>query len=290
MNLFDKLQNIDRRILYLLIAAVITVPLLMRPGQHPSKEMVFKEVRNAYKTIDSVPKDKIVLISAYWGPGTIAENAPQMEVLMRHMFKKGIKFAVASWDQAGNELTYQIGEKLAKELGKKYGKDWVHLGYRVLYPPQVVIRGMALNFPKVMEYDRFQTPLSKIPAVAGVKDYKDIGAVVEITPSGTVELWIAYFTGPYNVPLVFCPTAVMAAEAYPFLDSGQIKGMLNGVIGAVQYETLLGMVNEKTDAAATSWALSAALVFIILLIIVGNLAYVMNKRAGSRRQGGSSND
>ena len=285
MNLANKLQNIDRRILYLLIAAVITVPLLMRPGQHP--RTVFVEVKNAYKTIDSVPKDKIVLISTIWGPGTVAENGPQTEVLMRHMFKKGIKFAVVSWDQAGSELTYQIGEKLAKEMGKKYGNDWVHLGFRVLYP-QVVIRGMALNFPKVMEYDRFHTPLSKLPAVAGVNDYKDVGAVIEITPSPTVEFWIAYFTGPYKVPLVFCPTAVMAAEAYPFLDSGQIKGMLNGVIGAVQYETLLGMVNVKTDAAATAWALSSAHIFIILLIIVGNLAYVISKR--SARQGGSSNE
>lgn len=196
--------------------------------------------------------------------------------------RREIKFAVASWDQAGNELTYQIGKQVEQEMGMEYGKDWVHLGYRLLYP-QVVIRGMALNFPKVIEYDRFKTPLSKLPAVAHVKNHNDIGAVIEITPSGTVEYWIAYFTGPYEVPLVFCPTAVMAAEAYPFLDSGQIDGMLNGVIGAVQYEALIGMENERTDATATSWALSAAHIYIILLIVVGNLAYLATKH---RNRGG----
>ncbi|MCE5199470.1 MAG: hypothetical protein ABFD54_06080 [Armatimonadota bacterium] len=283
MNIFTRLQTIDRRVLYLLIALVITVPLLVRPGRHP--RVKFNEVRNAYKTISNVPKDKLVIISITWGPGTTAENGPQTEVMMRHLFQRGVKFAVVSWDQAGNELSYEIGKKLEKEMGKKYGVDWVHLGYRVYYP-QVVFRGMAQNFQKVMEYDKFHTPLSKLPAVSGVKTSKDIGAVIEITPSGTLELWIAYFNGPYRIPLIYCPTAVMAAEAYPYIDSGQINGMLNGVIGAAQYEALIGMQNAKTDAAATSWALSAAHIFIILLIVVGNLGYLATKRAARGGNGG----
>ena len=276
MEILTKLQNIDRRILYVLIALVLSVPLIMRPGKHPS--VIFDEVRSAHKIIDNVPKDKIVLISTVWGPSTSAENAPQTEVLMRHMFQRGIKFAVVSWEPSGTELTYQIGKKLEKEMGKQYGVDWVHLGYRLLYP--VVIRGMAENFPKVMEYDMFGTKLSKIPAIKNVKTYKQIGAVVEITPAQTVEYWIAYFNGPYKVPLVFGTTAVFAPEAYQYLDSGQINGMLNGVMGAVQYETLIGLKNARTDAAATSWALSAAHIFILLLIILGNVAYVLSKRYG----------
>jgi len=283
MNALIKLQRIDRRILYVLIAVVISVPLLMRPARHP--HIVFDEVRRAYSTIDSVPPGKLVIVSTVWGPGTIAENGPQTEALVRHMFKRGVKFAIVSWDQAGNEITYQIAKKVESELGKKYGVDWVHLGYRVLYP-QVVIRGMAENFPKVMEYDRFNTKLSKIPVTKSITNHKQIGAIVEITPSGTVEYWIAYFTGVYKTPLVFCPTAVMAAEAYPFLDSGQIKGMLNGVIGAAQYETLIGMGNVATDASATAWALSAAHIFIILLIILGNLGYIAAKRAGEPGRSG----
>lgn len=282
MNILNKLQNIDRRILYLLIAAVISIPLLIKPSLHP--RMIFKEVRDAHKTIDTVPDNKIVLISIVWGPGTVAENGPQTEVLIRHMFQNNIKFAIASWDPAGTQLTYDIGKKLEREYNKEYGTDWVHMGYRVLYP-QAVIRGMALDFPKVMEHDINGTPVDKLPVVAHVKDHDDIGAIVEITPSGTVEYWMAYFSGPYDVPLVYCPTAVMAAEAYPFLDSRQIDGMLNGVIGAVQYETLIGQENEPTAAAATSWALSAAHIFIILLIIVGNLAFVVSKRGGHRGLG-----
>ncbi len=130
MNILYRLQNLDRRILYLLLVAVIALPLIIRPKAHPS--VIFKEVENAFKVLDNVPQDKLVIISEVWGPGTEGENGPQTEVIMRHLFQKGIRFAVASWDQAGNEMTYQIGTRLEKEYNKKYGVDWVHLGYRLL--------------------------------------------------------------------------------------------------------------------------------------------------------------
>lgn len=285
MNMLNKLQHIDRRILYVLMVLVISVPLFIRPGKHP--KVIMSEVTNAYNTLNNIPKNKIVLISDVWGAGTVAENGPQTEVIVRHLFQRGTKFAIVSWDQVGNQLTYDIVSKVAHQMGKKYGTDWVHLGYQLFYP-QVVLRGMAENFPKVMQHDRFGTNLSKLPAVANVKGYKDIGAVVEISPSGTMESWLAYFCGPYNVKLIFCPTAVMAAEAYPYIDSGQLSGMLNGVIGAFQYESLIGMKNARTDAAATSWALSSAHIFILFLIVLGNIAYLMSKHGGQQRSRGGN--
>ncbi len=138
---------------------------------------------------------------------------------------------------------------------------------------------MGVDFPKVVEYDYHKTPVNKIPALNGVKNHKQIGAVVEITPSGTVEYWISFFNGPYKVPLVYCPTAVMAAEAYPFIDSGQISGMLNGVVGAAQYETLIGFGCTATDASAAAWALSSAHIFIILLIILGNVSFILMRKS-----------
>lgn len=291
MNVFDRLQKIDRRILYVLIAAVITAPLLIRPSRHPN--VIFDEVRNAYSLIDGVPDDKLIIVSTVWGAGTLAENGPQTEALMRHMFKSGKKFAVISWNPVGAELSYGIGHDLERELGKKYGRDWVHLGYNP-GPIYIVIRGMGTNFAGTLKKDRFGTSLTEISVTRDVKNHKQIAAVAEVTPSGTVATWIAYFGMPYHVPILFCPTAVMAAEAYPFIDSGQIVGMLNGVIGAAQYETLLGMENERTYAAAASWALSSAHIFIILLIVLGNVGYALSRRAGAgrgtlRKSGGSPN-
>lgn len=272
--MLNLLQTIDRRILYILIVLVIIIPLITRPNIHP--KVITPEVKNAYAVLNTIPKDKIVFISTVWSAGTLGENGPQTDAIVRHLLRNGTKFVMVSFDVAGSELTYQIAENASKEMGKTYGKDWVHLGYKVPQL-QLILAGMAKDFQKVYSTDRFKTKLSKIEVTKNVKTYKDVGAVIDITPSSTIEYWIAYFCGPRNVPLVYCPTAVMAAEAYPYLDSKQINGMLNGVIGAVQYETLIGRGNDQTDAAATALALSSAHIFIIVLIILGNAGYFLSR-------------
>ncbi|MGQ9454539.1 MAG: hypothetical protein ACUVRS_07120 [Armatimonadota bacterium] len=220
---------------------------------------------------------KIVIVSCVWGPGTRAENEPQTRAIIRHLFMQDKRFVILSWDQLGSQLTYEDALEISKQLGKRYGIDWVHLGYNP-GPMYAIIRGLGKNLPSTLKVDRFGKKLKDIPATSNVRDYRDIGAVVEITPSGTVAAWIAYFNQPYNIPLVFCPTAVMSAEAYPYLDSGQLDGMLNGVIGAAQYETLIGMEKERTYAAAASWALSCAHIFILVLILLGNLGYALSRK------------
>lgn len=289
MRIWAILQNLDRRILYVLIAIVLAVPLIIRPAKHPDANSVFPEVRGAYDTINGIPDGKIVLLSNTWSAGTKAENEPQLEALMRHMLAKNIKFAIMSWDAAGSEITWQSAERIQNDVNRErrkrgqpllsYGKDWVHLGYKTgVYA--IIASGLGEDFQKVFSVDRKGTKLSKLPAVSYVKDAKQIGAVVDVTSTGMMGVWIPYLTTPKHIPLIYCPTAVMAVTSYPYLDSGQLKGMMNGVMGAVQYETLIGRGNVKTDASATSWALSCAHIYILILILVGNLGYLAAKRAG----------
>jgi len=279
MNLLYILQNLDRRILYVAVAIVLSVPLIIRPWQHPAKDTIFPEVRQAYDTINNVPKGKIVLLSTTWGAGTKAENEPQLEALMRHMFKKHIKFAILAWDAGGSEITWQSAQRVAKATHAQYGRDYVHLGFKTGVTIAIA-SGLGENFQQVFNVDRNGTPLSKLPAVSYVKNYKQLGAVVDITSTGMMGVWIPYLTMPKHIPLIYCPTAVMAVSAYPYLDSKQLSGMLNGVMGAVQYETLIGRGGVATDASATSWALSCAHIYILLLIVLGNLGYLAAKRAG----------
>lgn len=269
------MQNIDRRILYILVAAIISVPLIMKPNYHPS--IVFDEVTNAYNVLERVPADKAVFISTIWSGSTSAENGEQTKIIVRHLFKNNTPFVIVSWDQAGNQLSYDMVEEVSKEMGKKYGKDWIHLGYRIPNL-QTMLRGFGTDFYGTFKTDFHGTDLKKLPLGAKLKNAKDFGAVTEITPAATLESWIAYFCEPYHVPLVYCPTAVLAASAYPFLDTGQVAGMLNGVVGAAQYETLLGDNKKPTSAGAMSLSLSLAHIVILIFIVIGNLAYYLEKK------------
>ena len=266
LKIFNILQYIDRRILYVLVAVIVSIPLAIMPNYHPKH--IFKEVTDAYNTIENTPKDKVIFISTIWSGSTAAENGEQTSVIV-------------SWDQAGSKLTYDMVSSISKEYKKKYGDDWVHLGYRIPNL-QTMLRGFGTDFQGTFKTDYFNTPLNNIPIAKHINNAKDFGAVIDITPSATLEAWIAYFCEPYKIKLIYCPAAVQAAAAYPFLDSGQIAGMLNGVIGAAQYETLIGEDKKATKAGAMSLSLSLAHISVLLLIILGNTAYFLEKKLRSK--------
>jgi hypothetical protein len=261
--------------MYVVLAAVTTTILYTTWLRQPIE--VTPEVRKAYQTVEHLPKNKIVLVSIWWGPGTVAENRPQMEAIVRHCFKRGVPVVILPWDQVGSNLAYNRVEQVAKEMGKVYGKDWAAFGFRPAADQAVL--GLRSDFQGTFKRDRFNTPLSEIPVMKNVKNWQQIGAIVETTPSGTVGLWINFIGQPYKIPIIYCPTGVMVPEGYNFLDAGQIKGMLPGLIGAAKYEYILKQPGFATRAAN---ALSASHVLIILLIILGNLGYIAAGRRENR--------
>jgi uncharacterized membrane protein YdjX (TVP38/TMEM64 family) len=62
-------------------------------------------------------------------------------------------------------------------------------------------------------------------------------------------------------------TAVSAPEFYPYLQSGQLLGLLGGMAGAAEYEKLR---NEKGTATRGMDAQSLAHVFVAVCILLGN--------------------
>ena len=94
------------------------------------------------------------------------------------------------------------------------------------------------------------------------------------------DLPVLRAAGDEPVPLIYGCTAVMAVEAYPYLRSGQVQGMLNGLTGAGQYESLL---NKPGFGSRMSASLSWAHFLILALIVLGNVAMVAaRKRAAVR--------
>jgi len=276
MNLFlnwlEKLQHIDSRILYLLLAVVLAIPLVFNMSLPIP---ISPAAQGAYDAVEHIPSDKIAIVSVNWSSGTEAENQPQMDALIRHLFLRHKKFAILAFDPQGSKFGEDTAARLSKELGKTYGKDWMDFGFRPIENMVLTMQGMARDLPGTLVSDIHGTPLSAIPMMRGVKDIHDVGLIADITSIGTIQAWIAFIYGPYRTPLVYAPTAVMAPEAFNMLDAGQIKGMLIGMKGAAEYEKLLGRKDFATKATAS---LSTSHLLIIVMIILGNVGYISSRR------------
>jgi hypothetical protein len=273
LRVLVRAQYVDRRILYLLLALVIAAPIVVKVPVPPPQ--IQPETHRFYETIEAFaadPKrrDKLVILSANYGSGTMAENQTQITVVMRHLMKHRLKFAIFAYSTAqGREQGQLAADALSAQYDYVYGRDYVNWGFRPLDAVEALLKAAVRDVPGTFGNDARQTPLAEVPVMQGINTVNDIGMIIEVASSNTLPQWIQYFqrTGDEPIPTLYCPTSVMGPEAFPFLRSGQIQGMLLGLKGAIEYEYLTGMPGFGTQVSAP---LSYSHGLIILMVILGN--------------------
>jgi hypothetical protein len=273
-SVWQRMLSVDRRWLYLILFVNIVI-FLLAPLRMPAS--ISPPVQKFYDEIEKLQPGDLVMISSNWSASTLAENQPQLEAVITHLMRKQARFTIISIEAQSRDISYRLAERVTKEKGYQYGEQWAHFGF---VPNLVVaIKGMVTDLPNTIKQDVRGTEISKMPALRGVKSLSDYKVVIDVTPSGTVPAWISY--SPKNLTILYCPTSVMAAEAYTYLDSGQIKGMITGAKGAQEYEQLLGIKGLGAPFANT---ISFSHLLIIAFILLGNFAMLMN-RLQARREG-----
>ena len=100
------------------------------------------------------------------------------------------------------------------------------LGYKV--GGSAVILSMGQDFQVSFPADYFNTPIDEIPVMKNVKNYDDIGLVITMSGSTYPEVWVAYAHERYGQKVAAGVTAVMAADYYPYLQTGQLVGLIGG--------------------------------------------------------------
>jgi len=281
VNILRILQQVDRRFLYALLMLAVCIPFFFT-GRIPVP--ISPETRALYTRIEELPPDSFVLIGMDWSASTRGENGAQAEALMRHLMKRRLRFAMIAFaNPQGSTLGQELAERLQGEYGVTQGKDWCDFGYKT--DQQNFLQAFVRNIPASVGTDERGLPLETLPVMKGIYSGKDISLFLEITGTNTYNVYIQFLQGPANVPMGVALTAVMSAEAYNYLDSKQIIGLVNGLKGAIEYEQLLPAFGKASHASNSS---SLAHLLIITFIILGNIAMLLERRQRSRPGGMSS--
>jgi hypothetical protein len=270
-SIWERMMQIDRRILYAILAVNIVAALMARVAIEPD---IPPPVKRFYDTIEALQPGDMVMVSSTWSAGTLAENQPQFEAVLKHLMRKRVRFTIISFAPPARDISHRLARRLTEDFGYVEGKDWAHFGYA----PDIIIavKGMSEDIVQAIRQDVRRVPIAELEVMKGVKSLKDYKLVVDVTPSDTLTYWISY--RPPNLKILYCPTSVMAAEAYTFLDSGQILGMITGAKGAYEYERLLGIVGLGTRFIN---AIQFSHVLIIVFILLGNFAMFMQRRTSA---------
>ncbi len=275
-----KLGQIDRRVIYGIIALGVIIPLLKPIGL---PENITPPVKSLYDYIDSLPRGSAIILSIDYDATVLPEVHPMVLAVLRHAMARGIRPIGLGLNPAGTGLGLEAFTKVGKELNKKYGEDFVYLGFK----PNVsaTILGLGEDLRKVFPRDYFGTPVDSIPMLRNIKNYNDIAITISFSGSSLPENWIMYANARYGEKIACGVTAVMAADFYPYLQTGQLVGMIAGLKGAAEYETLvnrlykkMGMKTPSVIAIRGMDANSLAHVLIMIFIILGNLAFFASKK------------
>lgn len=267
----EFLTKIDRRIVYFLVFVSVAIPLLLKPRVTIE---VSEPVKKAFNTVENLPPGSTILVSTDYGPGTMPEVNPMVKAFLRHALRKGHKIIlVAVVDALGLALGDQVLREVASELGKKYGIDYVNLGFKP--GMEAVIVSMGKNIRDIFPVDVNGIPLDSLPITKDIHSLKDIALIADFASGSGLQAWINFAQARFGATLIGGVTAVMGPENYPFLNSGQLKGLIAGLKGAAEYETLI----KKPELATSGMPAQTALhLLVIVLIVLGNIGYILGRR------------
>jgi hypothetical protein len=271
-----KAGSLDRRIIFVIIALVVMLPLFIPLGL-PIRPTVSSQT--VYDTVEELKAGDKALISFEYGPSTKPEIHPMAIGILRHLFEKDVKVYVTCLWPDGQFMALEALEQVAqRQYSRVYGEDYVLLGFRP--GNEAVIKGIVSNLGKVYTVDAYGNFLSEIPMMEGVNQVADFDFLFSASAGypGTIE-WVQYAADPVGITMSTGTTSIQVNEVMPYVQSGQVKGILGGMPGAAEYESLIGQAGIGTSGMD---AQSVAHLVIVAFIIFGNISFFIERKRSKK--------
>jgi hypothetical protein len=280
MSVVEKLGHVDRRIIFLLIALAVIIPLVFQISfmEHPSPI-----VQTIFDKIENLPEGSKILLPCDYGPSTAPELEPMATAVLRHCCKKNHKmYVMALWPTGQAQALIVIENVIEGEFPEKvYGTDYVHLGYKA--GGYGLINTILADLKKMYTTDAVGTGIDDIPMMSDVQNLRDFDFICNFSAGfpGLKE-WVQFAGDPGDIPVAGGTTAVSAPLLYPYYPR-QMLGMMGGLKGAAEYEAALLHAYPEYEqvyqrAIAIMGPQAIAHLVIIIFIIIGNITFFIERK------------
>lgn len=267
----QKLLDLDRRWIFLFVL-LAAIGARLFEFDLPSRPK--KIVEDVYEEIERVHEEEgVFLISMDYDPAGKPELEPMSRAVLRHCFDRGVKVVGMTHNPHGQNLGQTILEETAAEYGREYGQDYVYLGYKAGFATLII--NMGQDFYNAFPFDFKGVDVRSYDITKNINSLSDFSYVMSITSTSAWEAWMIFGSEKYRFSYGVGATGVMAPDVFPFLQTGQIKGLLGGLVGAAEYETL---INHPDRAAVGMRPQSAIHILLMAMIILGNVVFFWERR------------
>ncbi len=260
----------DRRIVFILVALAVIIPMLL-PVSLPVS--VSEPTQQLYDYIDALPAESTIMLAFDYGPSSLAELNPMARAVLRQCFDKDVHVIGFTLVADGTTLASTLMREVAEEKGAVDGEDYVFLGFRP--GGTQVMLGMGNSISSVFETDYSGNTTTEIPMMTDITNYDEIALLIDLASGSTTEIWIIYTNVRYDLQIAAGVTGVIISQMYPYLQTGQLVGLIPGILGAAQYERLIDV-----PAKGMLWINIESFVhlLIVILVIIGNIIFFNQRR------------
>ena len=235
--------------------------------------------KDTYAAVDALNEGDIILMDQGYGAGTIASHEPGFIAVFKHAIQKGAKIVIVSTSTESPLLLAQAVRKIDPEgKGFVYGEDWIHLGY--LIGGEAAYAAVLEDITSTFTADYRDTPLSQLPLSEelGSPTWQNIDLVYVMSAGGDVcEGWIRQSAVRFDIPMIQQPLEMMVPTILPYYPVN-CAGILNGGIGAAEYEVYAGLPGE---AVKLSDMLSMGGLVHLVFLILGNIGFLLKRQGGA---------
>ncbi|RLI10742.1 hypothetical protein DRO42_00170 [Candidatus Bathyarchaeota archaeon] len=272
-TIWDKLQNIDRKVFYWILWIGLMIPFI-RPIGLPIS--IAPSTRDLYNGLLTLEEGDVVWINIAFGVSAWIDCMPATVACTKVILRQGAKLIVVgaytdadlSWDKLRNSVP--DFDQL------EYGKDYVYLGYYT--GGEAVVAQIASDIRSVFPTDAYGTPLDELPLMKEVNSVHDIDMVLSGDTGDWGDYYMRQWASPYGIPMAEIGIAMLASSYMPFYKSGLLFGISSSSRGGAELEKLIG---EPGEATVIMDALSVSHLMVIAAVLLANIGYFATR--GRRR-------
>jgi len=274
MSWLDKVTK-DPRPLYLISFIALVFPLIY-PIVLPLK--VSQGTYGIYDFIKNMKPEERILLTGSWDY-KFGELYPQFAAVLEHCIQKQVKIVILEFGTTVPTWTEEAFKDVRIRERMKYGVDYVDLGY--IPGGEVMVAGLCKDFQSIVKEDYYGNKIADLPITKDIKSIKDIKGIICFTGSADSQYWLNQAWAPYGVKVAHALLAgkVMDSEAY--FRAGSIFGILNGIRGAAEYESL---VSRPGVGLGQMGSISFSAMVVVLALIVGTFVHLRQKMTGGGKK------
>ena len=240
MSMVDRLANIDRRWIFLLMGLAVAVPIIyIGITGKTLPEQPTPLAQAAFDELDKLPPGSRILLAWDFDPASEGELGPMATSFVRQCCQRGHRMYFLTLWPVGTQMIQKSASLVIDGFypDLEYGTDWVDLGFKA--GNEAVIKTIATDFGQMFPNDARGTSIEAIPMMDGIASISSFDAIVNVSAGypGSKE-WVLYAATPYKKPLLVGCTGVQAPQMYPYVPL-QVQGLLGAIKGAAEYESIV---------------------------------------------------